>query len=226
VTRQGRASGAGSPSVTLPHPALLATLAESQAYGFLGPGPLEAHLRHAEAFLAAVALVTDAEPRTVLDLGSGGGVPGLVLACLCPAASVTLVDSQRRRTDFLARAAGALGSPDRIRVVLGRAEALGRGALRHSQQLVVARSFGPPAVTAECGASFLQPGGWLAVAEPPGGGTHRWPPDPLAELGLREVGLVTRPAAVRIFLQERALDERYPRRTGVPVKRPLWEPPA
>ena len=57
-------------------PAILDALTEARAAGFLGPGPIEAHLGHAEGF-ATVArrLVADRPSPRILDLGSGGGVP-------------------------------------------------------------------------------------------------------------------------------------------------------
>lgn len=58
-----------------------------------------------------------------LDLGTGAGFPGLVIAALQPERPVTLVDSRRLRTEWLARAAQALGL-DRVSVVLGRVEDL------------------------------------------------------------------------------------------------------
>ena len=94
--------------------------------------------------------------------------------------------------------------------------------MRAAFDLVVARSFGPPAVVAECAAPFLRVGGRLAVSEPPTG-EDRWPPAPLAELGLeaterRDVG----GAHVQLLRQTAPCPDRYPRRTGVPTKRPLF----
>lgn len=161
-------------------------------------------------------------PDDVLDLGSGAGLPGLVLALAWPAVRMTLLDSNHRRTEFLLDAVKQLGLTARVAVASGRAEELGRSALRGRHDLVVARSFAPPAVTAECGAPFAHIGGLLAIAEPPGGRSERWPAAGLAVLGLRDAGLVTQPAAVRLLAVVDPADERYPRRTGVPAKRPLW----
>src|SRR5690606_17498567 len=58
---------------------LLAVLGRSQELGFLGPGPVDGQLRHAEGFAAHVP-----EAGHVVDLGSGGGIPGLVVASMLP----------------------------------------------------------------------------------------------------------------------------------------------
>jgi 16S rRNA G527 N7-methylase RsmG len=124
----------------------------------------------------------------LLDLGSGGGVPGLVIAAARPEAAVVLLDASERRTDWLRRAVSRLGWTERVRVVTARAEVLGRDASwRSSQDAVVARGFGRPAVTAECAAPFLRIGGRLVVSEPPRVHGDRWPSAALAELGLHRV---------------------------------------
>ena len=89
--------------------------------------------------------------------------------------------------------------------------------------LVVARAFGPPAVTAECGVGFLSPGGRLAVSEPPGGDPDRWPREGLARLGLQgpEV-LAGSGASVAVLRLADPAEPRWPRRAGVPARRPLW----
>ena len=93
------------------------------------------------------------EGATVLDLGSGGGVPGLVLVVERPDLSVTMLDANKRRTDFLDEALMTLGAGDRANVIRARAEEAGRNALlRGAFDQVVSRSFGPPAVVAECAA--------------------------------------------------------------------------
>ena len=203
-------------------------LADARRAGFLGPGPLEIQLRHAEGF-AEIARALESSPRPrVVDLGSGGGLPGLVVAQHWPEASLVLLDASARRTDFLRRAVERLGLQGRIEVVGGRAEELGRdGRWRGAFDGVLARSFGRPAVVAECGAPFLKVGGWLVVSEPPAheGGTRgddRWPLE-----GLRQFGLVpSDPArgefAYQVLRQAEPCPERFPRRNGVPAKKPLF----
>lgn len=199
------------------------TLERSRELGFLGPGPVAGHLSHARA----MASVLEVPPGSFLDLGSGGGVPGLVLAREFPQARGVLLDSMDRRCAFLREAISALGIGDRIGVVQDRAERAGHDTgLRERFDAVFARSFGQAAVTAECGAAFSRVGGALVVSEPPGG-RRNWQPG-----GLRELGLVVDeitangPRAgeysVVVLRKVATLDQRFPRRVGVPAKRPLW----
>jgi 16S rRNA (guanine527-N7)-methyltransferase len=189
--------GAEPPPVALPvlpgavADALLDVLGEAAGLGFLGPGPIEPHVAHAARFAAVLRPAS-----TVLDLGTGGGIPGLVLAALRPEAKVVLLDARRQRTDFLERAVGRLGWSGRVTVVAGRAEEVGRSPeWRGRVPAVVARSFGSPATTAECAAALLLVGGQLVVSEPPDSSDDRWPAAGLALVGLavdgRDHGLVS-----------------------------------
>ena len=207
-------------------------LAEAQYRGFIGGTDLDAHLHHAEAFVRVVERLGRLERG--LDLGSGGGLPGLVLAGDLVDTRWWLIDAAQRRAEFLVDAVARLGWEDRVTVAWGRAEDLARAPdLRGQIDVVTARAFAPPAVTAECAAGFLCPGGHLVVSEPPLGpegeaiGT-RWPVDGLAALGLEPV-LVTSTASgvspgpqFKVLRQARICPDRFPRRVGVPSKRPLF----
>lgn len=199
--------------------ALAAILEDSRKAGFLGPGPVQPHVAHALGF----ARVAGSVPGRVLDLGSGGGLPGLVLAHEWPDATFVLLDSNERRTEFLASAVEALGWGRRVWVLRQRAEEAGREPeLRGSFDLVVSRSFGPPATTAECASPFLGVGGRLVVSEPPDEGKDRWPAEGLAMLGLGPAEISDGPPRLATFRQERACPEAYPRTVGRPAKRPLF----
>jgi 16S rRNA (guanine527-N7)-methyltransferase len=206
-----------------PDAVLHEVLEESRRRGFLGPGPVAEHIDHAER---ALALLDDLVPSDArgLDLGSGGGVPGLVLACRRPNWRWILLDAQQRRTDFLSEAVRRLDLETRVTVVRARAEVAGRDAeLRESNDVVVARSFGAPAVTAECATPLLVAGGHLVVSEPPAEAVDRatrWPIDELAVLGL--VPVVSERDGWTAMQRTGLLDERYPRPDGRPAKRPLW----
>ncbi len=199
-------------------------LERSREIGFLGPGPVEDHVDHARAFASAVT----ANPARALDLGAGGGLPGLVLASEhWPRCKWTFLDSQQKRTAFLSDEVQSLSLADRVDVVTERAELCGRmGDHRDGYDLVVARSFGAPAVTAECAAPLLRAGGLLVVSEPPAGSDERWPTQGLAELDLTLVRTlaVPGPSPVHLVVLERGSRpiDRYPRRVGIPSKRPLF----
>jgi 16S rRNA (guanine527-N7)-methyltransferase len=202
-------------------------LVEAQDLGFVGPGPVEAHLHHARGFAEVVAAEVAGGGwalAAAVDLGSGAGLPGLPLALGFADVRWSLIDSSQRRTDFLRRAVMALGLENRVQVRHERAEESGRaGGLRGGQDLVVARSFGPPAVVAECAAPLLRVGGRAVVSEPPGGRAERWSSQGLAQLGLRPAGgRTTAEATFQVLVQEAPCPSRYPRRVGLPAKRPLF----
>jgi 16S rRNA (guanine527-N7)-methyltransferase len=198
-------------------PALCAQLDRARDLGLLGPGPAGAHLEHALGFLPALEGVTG----RVIDLGSGGGVPGLPLAEARPDLELVLVESSAKRCAFLESAVEAIGLQDRVSVEMGRAEVVGRGPLRGSASAVVARSFGAPAVTAECAAPLLAPGGRIAVSEPPDSG-NRWPAEGLARLGLERQGEPQGTPRIQVLVLAQPCPEAYPRRDGIPGKRPLF----
>ena len=193
-------------------------LADSQRLGFIGPGPLEPHVERALHTLPLIQTGVGA----AVDLGSGGGLPGLPLALTTPGTRWLLLDGSVTRVRFLAEAVDRLGLGHRVSTLAMRAEEAGRGDLRGTFDLVVARSFGPPAVTAECAAPLLRTGGRLVVAEPPGGSPQRWEPDGLDRLGLVSIRTVTEPSSFQVLESVRPCPETYPRRVGVPAKRPLF----
>lgn len=200
--------------------ALLEVLEDSRAAGFLGPGPIEAHVQHAQVFLDAGDLT-----GPVLDLGSGGGLPGLVLALTQPGTEFTLLDAMERRCRFLRAAIDRLELGDRVEVACGRAEELAHApALRGRFPTVVSRSFGAPAVTAECAVGFLAgPGARLLVSEPPSTDLQRWPADGLSGMGLRPGPRVAGAGgSVQVLELYGDVPPRLPRRVGVPGKRPLF----
>lgn len=193
-------------------------LADAQRIGLLGPQPVETHIRHTHAWVEVL------EPAPLLDLGSGAGIPGLVIATAWPEVEVTLLDGQTRRTAWLRTAVVRLGLEGRIRVLEGRAEVLGHEAgLRERFPLVVARGFGPAAATAECGSAFVAVGGRLSVSEPPAGAAARWPAEGLHGLGLRMDAEVVQPAGSFVILRKHApLPRAIPRQRNLPQRKPLW----
>jgi hypothetical protein len=206
-------------------PALLFDVLEAaQRNGLLGAAPIADHVSHADGFVEAGGdgAFDDA---VVLDLGSGAGIPGLVVAARCPSARLTLLDGRTQRAEFLRAAVARLAWESRVTVIGSRAELAGRDpAFRAAFDIVVARGFAPPAVTAECAAPFLHQGGRLIVSEPPDAAStpSRWNIEVCARLGLGAPTIEQAPRSYAVLLQEALCPELYPRRVGIPSKRPLF----
>jgi 16S rRNA (guanine527-N7)-methyltransferase len=198
--------------------ALESVLATAQVRGLVGPGPIDPHIDRALDLVSAISVPIG----PALDLGSGAGLPGLPLALAWPTTAWLLLEGSSKRATFLCEAVVQLGLSDRATVVAERAEEAGHGPLRGRCDLVVARSFGAPAVTAECGAPFLGPGGRLVVSEPPAGLPDRWDPQGLATLGLRLGDRLTGRTSYQVLIADRPCPDRFPRRVGVPSRRPLF----
>jgi 16S rRNA (guanine527-N7)-methyltransferase len=162
-------------------PELIAVLEDAQRLGFLGSRPIPEVIDHARGFVRALE---QRQPiGTVLDLGSGGGVPGLVIAHDLPDVHVTLLDRRAKRTDALQRYVRRLGWHDRVTVVCQDVSTY-HGVF----DAVVARGFGPPEFTLTSGARLVRSGHPIVISEPPG--IDRWPAELLEQLGLRMVARV------------------------------------
>jgi 16S rRNA (guanine527-N7)-methyltransferase len=126
--------------------------------------PVDVARLHVVDSLTAVPLVQasgGAFPR-LLDLGSGGGYPGVPLAVALDAEAL-LVDSVAKKARFLETVMDALAL-DRVRVAAARAEALGRDlAHREAWPLVTARAVAPLAELVELAFPLLEPGGRLVA---------------------------------------------------------------
>jgi 16S rRNA (guanine527-N7)-methyltransferase len=254
-------------------------LAEARQLGFLGPGPLELQLRHALGFVAVARPLFVTTTPHLVDMGAGGGLPGLVVAQHWPEVSLVLLEANERRSAFLRRALNQLELGDRASVLQERAEVCGRDpAWRATFDGAIARSFGRPAVLAECTAPLLKSGAWIVVSEPPTttklstaqsesaleagtpveasavetepatprtaepgrfvpgppelgnsgpdpGATlsaERWPARGLRQFGLEPGQLLHAEFDYQLLRQVEACPERFPRRNGVPAKKPLF----
>ena len=177
--------------------------------------------------LSALPHVTSERPERALDLGSGGGVPGIVLAVVTPETHWTLVDSVGKKAAALAGFVDALGLSN-VDVRAARAEDLGRGSDRATFDLVTARACAALPVLLEYALPLLRFGGrliaWkgsmtdaeaeagrIAAAEL-GGGEATILPTGIATLGDHVLVVVPK---------ERATPARYPRRLGHPARHPL-----
>ncbi len=168
-------------------------------------------------------------PARVADLGPGGGFPGLPMRIAEPSLQVVLIESQERRCTFLREAADALGLPD-VQVVHARAEEAGRDpALRASFDLVVARALAAMPVLVEYALPLLREGGVLAAPK----GSRAAAELEEAAHGITLLGGTVLdpvplpvpdgvpPQTVLLVRRTGPLDDRFPRRPGVPSRRPL-----
>ena len=214
------------PPTPVPLDAVAQILGRSAALGFLGSMPIDDQVDHAVGFREAIEQQLGRPPAGFLDLGTGGGLPGLVLAASWPGSRAVLFDANERRTEFLSTEVEGWVRAVPVAVLRGRAEEAGHDpALVGSFEVVVARSFGTPAVTAECSAPLVEPGGIIVVSEPPDTRPgDRWPTDGLALLGLRPASAFRYQDRFSYQILEKIGEtpERYPRRVGIPAKRPLF----
>jgi 16S rRNA (guanine527-N7)-methyltransferase len=188
--------------------------------------PLAAVRDHLADSLVALELPAVREAGHIADLGAGAGLPGLPLAIALPAASVTLVESNGRKCEFLDRARAACEAMNAT-VVHARAEEWADG--RQACDLVTARALAPLAVVAEYAAPLLAIGGaliaWRGRREPEDEAAAARAAD---ELGLEiraAVAVTPYPGALHrhlhVLVKTGATPERFPRRAGMARKRPL-----
>jgi 16S rRNA (guanine527-N7)-methyltransferase len=154
-----------------PSDALTDALGDAQGIGLLGDRPIPEVIAHASAFVEALTHVSG----RIIDLGSGGGVPGLVIADARPDLEIVLLDRRQKRTDFLERVVRRLGWSHRVHVVHGDALIIGRQAEHRAHyDAAVSRGFGPPAVTVQLSTPFVRLGGRVVLTDPPADHADRW----------------------------------------------------
>ncbi len=192
--------------------------------GFLGTADVDAHIRHAEGFGDVIEAVHGAAPETMCDLGSGGGVPALVLLDRWPRTRAVLIESASRRAAFLQSSVAELGWDPRVTVAADRAENVAHDPqYREAFDVVTARGFGEPAVTGEIAAGLVRVGGLLVVSEPPYEDEARWPATGVASLGFGPaVRHHAREAHYVVLEKLEGVGPDVPRGVGRPAKRPRW----
>lgn len=128
--------------------------------GMIGPREVP---RLWERHLLNCAVVTDLLPRAarVVDVGSGAGLPGLVLAIRRPDLRVDCVDSMRRRTDFLSEVVAELGLSAQVRILHGRIEDPSVSAAVGESEWVTARAVAPIGRLVAWSLPALRPSGCL-----------------------------------------------------------------
>jgi 16S rRNA (guanine527-N7)-methyltransferase len=188
--------------------------------------PAQAIDVHLADSLVALELDAVRGAARIADLGSGAGFPGLPLAVALPGAQVALVESQRRKCEFLQRVLSA-AQVTNARAVWSRAEEWRAGF--DAQDAVLARALAPQAVVLEYAAPLLREGGTLVDwrgrrnAE-----EERSAAAAAAELGLQLVEIrhvepyaQAREHHLHLYAKVAPTPARFPRRPGIARKRPL-----
>jgi 16S rRNA (guanine527-N7)-methyltransferase len=169
----------------------------------------EARRVHVEDSLAGLELVRRFD-GPIVDVGSGGGAPGIPLAAVLPDREVTLLEASERRCAFLERAAGVFPN---VRVVRGRAEEQGTDWFG----VAVAKALAPPVVAAEWCLPLVRPGGAAVLWVGPSAERARVARAAEQLAGELEEG----PAGFLVLRKVGPTPAGFPRRTGVARKRPL-----
>jgi 16S rRNA (guanine527-N7)-methyltransferase len=183
---------------------------------------------HLADSLVALELDRIATATRIADLGAGAGFPGLALAVARPDARVALVESQRRKCDFLMRISEA-AQVENATVVCARAEEW-RGGLE-GNDAVIARALASQPVVLEYAAPLLRVGGTLADWRGRRDDNEESAALRAAEtlgLGLVEIRRVepfdgATDRHLHVFSKVAATPERFPRRAGMARKRPLGD---
>ncbi|MEO8289416.1 MAG: RsmG family class I SAM-dependent methyltransferase [Gaiellaceae bacterium] len=163
-----------------------------------------------EALVAAPVL----GPGPVVDVGSGGGSPGIPLAAARPDLDFVLLESNRRKCAFLEQAATAFGN---VSVVCERAEDYAAGEGREAFGTALARALAPPPVAAEWCLPLVREGGRAVLFVGP----------TAAESAVRKAAaelaskVVESPTGLLVLEKVGPTPERFPRRPGLARKRPL-----
>ena len=161
--------------------------------------------------LAAAELLGDGP---IVDVGSGGGSPGIPLASVRPNLDFALLESNRRKCDFLRKIAAGF---ENVSVVCERAEEYGAVAGRDAYGTAVARALATPPVAAEWCLPFVRPGGRAVLFVGPSANLEAVA-RAAAELAAK---VEESPPGLVLLRKTGPTPERFPRRPGVAKKRPL-----
>jgi 16S rRNA (guanine527-N7)-methyltransferase len=166
--------------------------------------------------------------RRLIDLGSGGGVPGLPIAIACPDIQVTLVDATGKKVLFLSETAEEMGL-NNVVAIKGRAEELARDTShRERYDALTARAVARLVTLAELSLPFLRVGGKAIL--PKGSAAEEELTE--AQYAIRMCGGRAQPLVasgiegtqVIVLDKVKPTPAQFPRRTGVPNKTPLLGP--
>lgn len=166
-------------------------------------------------------------PLRLIDVGSGGGLPGLPLKIARPELRLTLLEANHRKAAFLVQAAAKLGL-EGVEVVAERAEIAGRDPrYREAFDVATARALAPLPVLVELCLPLVAVGGRLLAMKTEGGAEVAAAAAAIRRLGgqLEEVGVAASEARslgrVVVVAKIAPTPAEFPRRPGLPARRPL-----
>lgn len=194
--------------------------------------PVEAWTKHILDAMSLVSVLAELSQNLaegeeflrVIDVGSGGGVPGIPLAIVMPGIRMTLLEATGKKADFLDAAIKRLKLPN-ARVISDRAERIGQDhkVHRESYDVAIARALGRLNVAAELIVPLVRQGGHaLAVKGAKAAEELAEANDVIGMLGARHVQTIDTPTGKIVVLEKASRTPRlYPRKNGEPKRLPL-----
>ncbi len=186
--------------------------------------PHEAWMKHIFDSLTLLEPLTSAQAERIIDVGSGGGLPGMPLAIALPAVNMTLLEATGKKARFLEEVAGTLGL-DNVTVINQRAEVAGQDRERHREQydVAVARAVGSLAVLLELAVPLVKVGGWVMTIKGKQARAELEQAGEAVRLLHCQPGPITRTPTGTVVVVEklRGTAKCYPRRPGEPKRAPL-----
>ena len=178
---------------------------------------------HVDDALTAVPILSRLAPASAIDVGSGGGSPGLPLA-LVTGVEMTLLEATGSKCAFLRQAVEAVGAA--CSVVHDRSEQFARGAGREAFDCALARALAPPPAAAELCLPLVRVGGHVVLY------TAATDIDAVSQAAAHVGGAVAETVAVApnrrlvVLAKTAPTPERFPRRPGMATTRPLVRVPS
>jgi 16S rRNA (guanine527-N7)-methyltransferase len=186
--------------------------------------PTQAWTRHILDSLTLVPLIASAGAKTVIDIGSGGGLPGIPLAIVMPDVRFTLLEATGKKARFLAETIAALRLTNAV-VINDRAETAAHDREHHRERydMVLARAVGRLPVLLELTVPFAKVGGLTLAMK--GAQAERETAEAKQALHMLHAHVIDRrvtPTGVIVVIEKQRTTPRlYPRAPGDPKRAPL-----